>query len=109
MAPAAVPAARIPRAVNGVMAPSNHIRVTVVPPGHHGTMSELTSEPLAPPSLEAAATRLAALLTGSATTLGDPSDRSDLEFAGDAVVRPLTRTVAPADVWAVDGGQCLVA
>jgi hypothetical protein len=60
-------------------------------------------------SLEAAAERLAALLTGSTTTLGDPSERSDLEFTGEVAVRSLERGVAPADVWAVDGGQCLVA
>jgi len=35
--------------------------------------------------------------------------RSDLEFVGEIEVRPLARTQAPADVWAVDGGQCLVA
>lgn len=60
-------------------------------------------------SLEAAAERLAALLTGSTTTLVDPSGRSDLAFTGEVEVRALTRAVAPADVWAVDGGQCLVA
>jgi hypothetical protein len=60
-------------------------------------------------SMEEAAARLAALLTGSSVTLADPSERSDLEFAGEVEVRPLTRTVEPADVWAVDGGQCLVA
>lgn len=60
-------------------------------------------------SLEAAAERLAALLTGSATTLADPSGTSDLVFTGDVAVRPLARGEAPADVWAVDGGQALVA
>jgi hypothetical protein len=60
-------------------------------------------------SLEAAAERLAALLTGSTTTLADPSGHSDLEFPGAVAVRSLERGVAPADVWAVDGGQCLVA
>src|SRR5687767_6770630 len=60
-------------------------------------------------SLEAAAERLAALLTGSTTTLVDPSGRSDLAFTGEVEVRALTRGVAPADVWAVDGGQALVA
>jgi hypothetical protein len=59
--------------------------------------------------MEEAATRLGALLTGSSAALADPSDRSDLEFAGDVEIRPLPRTVEPADVWAVDGGQCLVA
>lgn len=60
-------------------------------------------------SLEAAAERLAALLTGSATSLADPSGRGDLAFTGEIAVRPLTRDVPPVDVWAVDGGQCLVA
>ena len=60
-------------------------------------------------SLEAAAERLAALLTGSATTLADPSGHSDLAFTGEVAVRPLVRAAEPADVWAVDGGQALVA
>jgi hypothetical protein len=60
-------------------------------------------------SLEAAAQRLAALLTGAATQLSEPSNRSDLEFLAEIDVRPLARAEAPADVWAVDGGQCLVA
>jgi hypothetical protein len=60
-------------------------------------------------TLEEAASRLAALLTGSSVTLADPSERSDLEFAAEVEVRPLARTVEPLDVWAVDGGQCLVA
>jgi hypothetical protein len=62
-------------------------------------------------SLDDAAHRLAALLTGSATALSDPTaaGRSDLEFVGELAVRPLVRVTAPADVWAVDGGQCLVA
>ena len=60
-------------------------------------------------SLEAAAERLAALLTGASTELAEPSGRSDLEFLAEVAVRPLTRATPPADVWAVDGGQCLVA
>jgi hypothetical protein len=60
-------------------------------------------------TLEAAAERLAALLTGTTTTLQDPEGHSDLEFLDDLVVRPLARGDAPTDVWAVDGGQCLVA
>jgi hypothetical protein len=60
-------------------------------------------------TLEAAAERLAALLTGGSTELGDPADKAgDLTFDGDLVVRPLVRGAAPVDVWAVDGGQCLV-
>jgi hypothetical protein len=60
-------------------------------------------------SLEAAAERLAALLTGSATTLADPTGTSDLEFTGDVAVRALERGVEPVEVWAVDGGQAMVA
>jgi hypothetical protein len=60
-------------------------------------------------SLEVAAERLAALLTGASPELSEPTGRSDLEFHPDLELRPLTRAVAPADVWAVDGGQCLVA
>jgi hypothetical protein len=60
-------------------------------------------------SLEAAADRLASLLTGAATELAEPSGRSDLEFLAETPIRPLARGSAPADVWAVDGGQCLVA
>jgi hypothetical protein len=60
-------------------------------------------------SLEQAAERLAALLTGAATALDDPGSHSDFDFVADVVVRPLQRGAAPADVWAVDGGQCLVA
>jgi hypothetical protein len=60
-------------------------------------------------SLEVAAERLAALLTGASPELSEPTGRSDLEFHADLELRPLTRAAAPADVWAVDGGQCLVA
>src|SRR5690349_17962831 len=60
-------------------------------------------------TLEAAAERLAALLTGRSTELGDPLDKQgDLVFDGDLALRPLVRGEAPADVWAVDGGQALV-
>jgi hypothetical protein len=60
-------------------------------------------------SIEAVAERLAALLTGSATSLRDPRPGSLLDFDGDLQIRPLTRYDAPPDVWAVDGGQALVA
>jgi hypothetical protein len=60
-------------------------------------------------SIEAVAERLAALLTGSATSLSDPRPNSQIDFDGDLQLRPLTRADAPADVWAVDGGQALVA
>lgn len=59
-------------------------------------------------TLHAAASRLAGLLTSGDTTPADPSG-SDLVFEDAVVPVPLTRGVAPADVWAVDGGQALVA
>jgi hypothetical protein len=60
------------------------------------------------PSLEHAAARLAELLTGRVAALSDPSGR-DLVFESTLQIRPLERRPAPADVWAVDGGQCVVA
>lgn len=60
-------------------------------------------------SIEDVAERLAALLSGTTTTLSDPNPASLLELSGDLVARPLVRGVAPPDVWAVDGGQALVA
>ncbi|MEA3019671.1 MAG: hypothetical protein QOI47_1195, partial [Actinomycetota bacterium] len=60
-------------------------------------------------SIEAVAERLAALLTGTATSLSDERPGSLIEFDGDLQIRPLTRVDAPLDVWAVDGGQALVA
>jgi hypothetical protein len=60
-------------------------------------------------TLEAAAGRLAALLTGGGTSLADPSGTSDLEFAAVIGLRPLAAGPAPVDAWAVDGGQALVA
>ncbi|MEN3272760.1 MAG: hypothetical protein V7636_1521, partial [Actinomycetota bacterium] len=59
--------------------------------------------------LESVAERLAALLTGAATSLTDARPGSLIEFDGDLAVRPLVRGAAPVDVWAVDGGQALVA
>jgi hypothetical protein len=60
-------------------------------------------------SLDLVAERLAALLTGSATSLTDARPGSLIDFDGDLVIRPLERASAPVDVWAVDGGQALVA
>jgi len=60
------------------------------------------------PSLQQAAARLAELLTGRVAALSDPAGR-DLVFEVDVTPRPLERRPAPADVWAVDGGQCVVA
>jgi hypothetical protein len=59
-------------------------------------------------TLEAAAQRLAHLLTAGGAALADASG-SDLIFERDLVLRPLRRGEAPADAWAVDGGQALVA
>lgn len=60
-------------------------------------------------SIRAAGTRLAELLTGGGTGLRDPGGGVALEFEPELVLRPLTRMAAPAEVWAVDGGQALVA
>jgi hypothetical protein len=61
-------------------------------------------------SLEAAATRLALLLTAPGGPVGDRADGpGGLEYEPVVELRLLTRTAAPADVWAVDGGQALVA
>jgi hypothetical protein len=54
------------------------------------------------------ATRVAQVLLGGGTALGDPTG-SDLLFEAVVSLRRLTRGTAPADVWAVDGGQALVA
>jgi hypothetical protein len=60
------------------------------------------------PTVPEAAQRLAQLLTGRASELSDHTD-SDLEFLPDVDLQPLARLEAPADCWAVDGGQALVA
>lgn len=61
-------------------------------------------------TLERAAERLAALLGGHGGGLRDPAEHSaNLVFEPDAVLRPLERLAPPADAWAVDGGQALVA
>ena len=59
-------------------------------------------------TLEAAADRLATLLTVGGGALGDPTGVG-LEFETDVRLHPLARTVAAPDVWAVDGGQAVVA
>ncbi|HEX2273204.1 MAG TPA: DNA double-strand break repair nuclease NurA [Acidimicrobiales bacterium] len=63
---------------------------------------------MALPTLEAAADRLATLLTVGGGALGDPTGVG-LEFESEVTLRPLARGTAPADAWAVDGGQALVA
>src|SRR5262245_18805968 len=60
-------------------------------------------------SLSAAAERLAVLLSaGGGASVPDP-DGTDLELEAVVEPRPLARRPAPAEVWAVDGGQALVA
>lgn len=56
----------------------------------------------------ATGTRLAEILGGGGSQLRDPG-RSDLEFVPEISLRPLERRPEPPDVWAVDGGQALVA
>lgn len=75
-------------------------------------MTDVLSSPAATGAdraLEAAASRLAALLSGGSTAISEPGTGSDLVFEAAVGLRPLTRQPAPADVWAVDGGQALVA
>lgn len=61
------------------------------------------------PSISAAGARIAAILSGEvAAGLRDPTG-TDLVFEERIQARPLARGVTPPDVWAVDGGQGLVA
>ncbi|MDQ6617905.1 MAG: DNA double-strand break repair nuclease NurA [Actinomycetota bacterium] len=60
------------------------------------------------PTIEQTAARLADLLTYAGGALNDP-ERHDLVFESDISLLPLTRLAPPADVWAVDGGQAVVA
>lgn len=60
-------------------------------------------------SLGTAADRLAFLLTGGGNALRDPAG-SDLEFESEFRLQALSPSAGPVpDVWAVDGGQALVA
>ncbi len=58
--------------------------------------------------IEGAASRLAALLTTGGDGLRDPTGTA-LVFESTVTLAPLVSRPAPADVWAVDGGQALVA
>ena len=69
-------------------------------------MAVLEAQP--DPAVHAVASRLAHLLTLGGGGVGDPGG-SGLVFEPSLELRPLTRTRAPGDVWAVDGGQGLVA
>jgi hypothetical protein len=64
--------------------------------------------PRASGSIEEIADRLADLLAGRGGELRDPA-LGDLVFVDSLSLTPLTRVAAPADVWAVDGGQIQVA
>lgn len=68
------------------------------------------AEPLhAEHSIDWVASRLVSLLTSAAGGLRDPSGGS-LVFEAELAISPLERAVAaPVEVWAVDGGQALVA
>ncbi len=59
-------------------------------------------------TVEETADRLATLLIGGSSRLYDPTG-SDLEFETDLIFAPLPRHRPPSDIWAVDGGQGLVA
>jgi hypothetical protein len=60
------------------------------------------------PTISDTAARLASLLTYAGGALADP-ERHDLVFEADIALRPLARRPPPVDVWAVDGGQAIVA
>jgi len=60
------------------------------------------------PSIAEAALHVADLLTGRSQELSDPTG-SDITFVASVEVRPLERLAPPADCWAIDGGQALVA
>lgn len=59
-------------------------------------------------SLAVAADRLAALLTTGGGAVRDPTG-TDMEFETEMRLMPLAPGAAPGEVWAVDGGQALVA
>ena len=63
---------------------------------------------MAPATLTAVADRLASLLTAGGGALRDPAG-SNLVFETEVRPRPLLRADSPEEVWAVDGGQALVA
>lgn len=84
------------------MAWTNYKLVSVAPACKPMGMAATTT------SIEAAAARVASLLAAAGTGLCDPG-MSTLEFEPRVSLRPLDRGETPADVWAVDGGQALIA
>jgi hypothetical protein len=60
------------------------------------------------PTIAEAALQVADLLSGRSLELWDPAG-SDISFFGSVELEPLVRSVPPADCWAVDGGQTLIA
>ncbi|HZU71942.1 MAG TPA: DNA double-strand break repair nuclease NurA [Acidimicrobiales bacterium] len=58
--------------------------------------------------LTAVAARLASLLLAGDRTVS-AGETTELDFEAELVARPLGGPVAPAETWAVDGGQALVA
>lgn len=60
------------------------------------------------PSISDAALRLAGILAGSSNELSAPPG-GEVSFFSSIEVRPLGRLARPADCWAVDGGQAVVA
>lgn len=60
------------------------------------------------PTIQKAAERVAGLLFGRSQELSDPTS-ADIQFEATVRIRPLKRTPAPLECWAVDGGQALVA
>jgi len=59
-------------------------------------------------TVDAAAERLAALLTGSGTRMTDAGGAGTIEFEPVLGLRLLRVAAPPVDVWAVDGGQITV-
>ncbi len=68
----------------------------------------MTTATLTTGTIEAAAARLTVLLSGGGGGLADPGG-STMEFEPVVELRPLAKGQAPGDVWAVDGGQAVVA
>ena len=79
-----------------------------VPEARPGAQAAPLAPAPVPGSLETVAARLAGLLLGQRAEMTDPAG-SELEFQPTIAVRPLPAPVPAPEVWAVDGGQALVA